>query len=356
MWTGTQWVPAPPENTPQAEVATPSAIGQDSDELEITAESEAAFVIAYFVPIITVILSTISLFMPYLSLPMLFGLLDLSISGIEIIETWFSIDAWYSTESASNHTIVGYEGSALSDAPTPLGMMLLSIYPLLVFFCISTSFLDILSLGKDRVRKYIAGASQTVFGAALVLVAIAHFTLGVILILPIGLAIWYTSKVQGGLHVSAGIVEFSIGCALILSWWDSIYLEFELLGAGFWIAWISSILKMLTWIGLIPDVDGVEGHAGSSGSKDEFFEFFEIVDKLLGDMPTETTQTFLASDSFKLYERVGADPSSADEETRAQFFSMINAELNKLPESYRDQFAESPGFELFTKMDRLYGR
>ena len=55
-----------------------------------------------------------------------------------------------------------------------------------------------------------------------------------------------------------------------------------------------------------------------------------------------------------LVERL-SDHDAADEDTRAEFFSMINAELGELPEDKINKFVESPGFELFTKMGELYG-
>ena len=56
-----------------------------------------------------------------------------------------------------------------------------------------------------------------------------------------------------------------------------------------------------------------------------------------------------------MFETVGAEPGATDDETRSQFFSMINAELGELPEDKINEFVESPGFELFTKMGELYG-
>ena len=72
-------------------------------------------------------------------------------------------------------------------------------------------------------------------------------------------------------------------------------------------------------------------------------------------MPEDFIQRFLASDSFKLFEKVGIDPASVDDETRIEFFSMINGELGDLPEDKINEFVESPGFELFTKMGEIYG-
>jgi len=92
-----------------------------------------------------------------------------------------------------------------------------------------------------------------------------------------------------------------------------------------------------------------------SDMDDDFPAFFDVVNKLLGDMPDDFIQKFLASESFKMFETVGAEPGATDDETRSQFFSMINAELGELPEDKINEFVESPGFELFTKMGELYG-
>ena len=93
----------------------------------------------------------------------------------------------------------------------------------------------------------------------------------------------------------------------------------------------------------------------SVDADDEFAAFFDVVNTLLGDMPDDFIQRFLESESFKLFETVGANPSEADEEARLEFFTMINAELGELPEDKINKFVESPGFELFTKMGKLYG-
>jgi hypothetical protein len=64
---------------------------------------------------------------------------------------------------------------------------------------------------------------------------------------------------------------------------------------------------------------------------------------------------FIASDSFALFETVGADPSSVDNEDRAEFFNMINDVLGDLPDDKVNEFINSPDFTIFTKMGELYG-
>ncbi len=88
---------------------------------------------------------------------------------------------------------------------------------------------------------------------------------------------------------------------------------------------------------------------------DDFIEFFDVVNNLLGDMPEDFINRFVKSDSFVLFESVGADPGVADEDTRRAFFVMINAELGELPEDKINEFVESPGFEMFTRMGEKYG-
>ena len=98
----------------------------------------------------------------------------------------------------------------------------------------------------------------------------------------------------------------------------------------------------------------VEEEIGETGS-DDFIEFFDIVNNLLGGMPEDFINRFVKSDSFALFESVGANPGIVDEDTRRAFFVMINAELGDLPEDKINEFVESPGFEMFTHMGEKYG-
>ena len=88
---------------------------------------------------------------------------------------------------------------------------------------------------------------------------------------------------------------------------------------------------------------------------DEFPAFFNVVNTLLGNMDDAFVNNFIASDSFALFEAVGADPSSVDDEDRAEFFNMINDVLGDLPDDKVNEFINSPDFTIFTKMGELYG-
>ncbi len=98
----------------------------------------------------------------------------------------------------------------------------------------------------------------------------------------------------------------------------------------------------------------IEEESGEMES-DDFIVFFDVVNNLLGDMPEDFINRFVKSDSFALFESVGADPGIVDEDTRRAFFVMINAELGDLPEDKINEFVESSGFEMFTLMGEKYG-
>ncbi len=90
-------------------------------------------------------------------------------------------------------------------------------------------------------------------------------------------------------------------------------------------------------------------------SDDEFPTFFNVVNDLLGGMPDEFVNSFVASDDFAIFQSVGADPTSTDEETRADFFQMINRVLGELPDDKINEFVQSPEFGLFQAMGEIYG-
>jgi hypothetical protein len=91
---------------------------------------------------------------------------------------------------------------------------------------------------------------------------------------------------------------------------------------------------------------------------DYFPEFFSLINNLLGDVSKEQViANFIASDSFPLFEKVGADPESTNDEERTEFFKMINDVLGKLPEDNQQvkDFVQSAEFSIFEKMGEIYG-
>ena len=56
-----------------------------------------------------------------------------------------------------------------------------------------------------------------------------------------------------------------------------------------------------------------------------------------------------------MYKRqVGEGPGDCDDETKADFFSMINRVLGELPEEKIGDFVASPGFAIYQEMGEIY--
>ena len=72
-------------------------------------------------------------------------------------------------------------------------------------------------------------------------------------------------------------------------------------------------------------------------------------------MPDDFTNSFIESESFGLFQQVGMDPQRTDNETRVQFFGMINDLLGDLPDAVVQNFVESPDFELYKLVANRYG-
>ena len=93
-------------------------------------------------------------------------------------------------------------------------------------------------------------------------------------------------------------------------------------------------------------------------SDEDFAEFFSVINNLLGDITDEDViKNFIASDSFSLFEEVGASPESVSEEQKGDFFRLINQVLGDLPDNNEsvEAFIGSSDFSIFVKMGELYG-
>lgn len=93
-------------------------------------------------------------------------------------------------------------------------------------------------------------------------------------------------------------------------------------------------------------------------SDEDFAEFFSVINNLLGDITDEDViKNFIASDSFSLFEEVGASPESVSEEQKGDFFRLINQVLGDLPDDNEsvEAFIGSSDFSIFVKMGELYG-
>ena len=93
-------------------------------------------------------------------------------------------------------------------------------------------------------------------------------------------------------------------------------------------------------------------------SDEDFAKFFSVINNLLGDITDEDViKNFIASDSFSLFEEVGASPESVSKEQKGDFFRLINQVLGDLPDDNEsvEAFIGSSDFSIFVKMGELYG-
>tara|TARA_Y100001970_G_scaffold166768_1_gene204051 strand:+ start:59788 stop:60561 length:774 start_codon:yes stop_codon:yes gene_type:complete len=89
--------------------------------------------------------------------------------------------------------------------------------------------------------------------------------------------------------------------------------------------------------------------------EDIFVDFFNVVNTLLGNQSDDFINSFIATENFSLFEKVGESPVDCDEDTRRDFFLMINQVLGDMPEANINEFVTSPGFKLFEAAAEIYG-
>jgi len=99
----------------------------------------------------------------------------------------------------------------------------------------------------------------------------------------------------------------------------------------------------------------LEEDEDESDEDQNFSEFFDVVNNLLGDMPEDFINDFIASKNFKLFEKVGGDAGATTTATRKKFFNMVNQELGTIPDDKLQEFMATPGFQLFIEMSEIYG-
>ena len=93
----------------------------------------------------------------------------------------------------------------------------------------------------------------------------------------------------------------------------------------------------------------------SDDSEDIFVDFVAIVDELLGShLPDEIVNGFVESEDFSVYQLVGADPASADEELRGSFFAIVDGQLANMSQESIDAFVASDDFEIYRTVGEMY--
>ena len=105
-----------------------------------------------------------------------------------------------------------------------------------------------------------------------------------------------------------------------------------------------------------PSAPTVASEAPAEDSEEDLFvTFVGIVDDLLGsDLPEEVVSQFINSDEFGIYQEVAGDPDSASDDLRAQFVSIVDAQLGNMSEESVNSFVASPDFEIYSSVATHY--
>ena len=99
----------------------------------------------------------------------------------------------------------------------------------------------------------------------------------------------------------------------------------------------------------------VAQEATETDEDDLFTSFVSIVDDLLGsNLPEDVVAEFVESPDFQIYQQVGSDPQSADEELRAAFFAIVDGQLGNMDGSDIQVFVESEQFEVYQTVGKMY--
>ena len=93
----------------------------------------------------------------------------------------------------------------------------------------------------------------------------------------------------------------------------------------------------------------------STDGEDIFIQFVSIVDELLGShLPEEVVDDFVSSEDFSVYQSVGGDPLSADDDLRGRFFAIVDSQLANMSEESIETFVASPDFEIYRTVGEMY--
>ena len=104
-----------------------------------------------------------------------------------------------------------------------------------------------------------------------------------------------------------------------------------------------------------PSTESVPVIAQESTEEDLFITFVAIVDELLGsNLPANVVEEFVESDDFSVYQAVGSDPQSADDDLRSLFFNIVDGQLGNMDSESIDSFVGSSDFKIYSTIGEMY--
>jgi len=104
-----------------------------------------------------------------------------------------------------------------------------------------------------------------------------------------------------------------------------------------------------------PSTESAPVIAQESTEEDLFITFVAIVDELLGsNLPANVVEEFVESDDFSVYQAVGSDPQSADDNLRSLFFNIVDGQLGNMDSESIDSFVGSSDFKIYSTIGEMY--
>ena len=104
-----------------------------------------------------------------------------------------------------------------------------------------------------------------------------------------------------------------------------------------------------------PSTESAPVVAQESTEEDLFITFVAIVDELLGsNLPANVVEEFVESDDFSVYQAVGSDPQSADDDLRSLFFNIVDGQLGNMDSESIDSFVGSSDFKIYSTIGEMY--
>ncbi len=105
----------------------------------------------------------------------------------------------------------------------------------------------------------------------------------------------------------------------------------------------------------MPDAAEEPVVAQEAEEEDLFVTFVAIVDELLGsNLPSDVVEAFVGSEDFSVYQTVGSDPMSADDEMRGLFFGIVDNQLGNMDQESIEEFVESSDFQIYSTIGEMY--
>jgi len=90
------------------------------------------------------------------------------------------------------------------------------------------------------------------------------------------------------------------------------------------------------------------------GETNSFEKFVRILDKNLGNLPSDVSEPLYSNNDFELYRRVVSEPNKITSIEKIRFIRMIDDFLGDCPEEYIEAIVNSDFFDLYQQITKEY--